>query len=550
MTDSGPADREHVGVTLRPLLSDSAAVGEFQRQIHRQTLSSRINEWGYFVFPAVAAGTYALEVELPGFQLGRVSPLVLRDSDDFELANPVVLRPAPNFEITVNPPRDSRRRPWSLTLLGRRDGSSQLIEEGRTSAQGVWISPPLAEGSYEVQVFDGDGQRFYWDDDLILTQPAQPLEIDLPLVEVYGVVEFRDEPLAGRLVFGGRRGLRGEQISAAADAEGKFSVVLPRPGKWHVDVEADDPAVTALLLSVEIERRPDKRPTRVEIVVPDTAVHGTVTDDQGQLAGGASILLFRYEPIPVNTVLRGDARGEFSIYGQSPGRLFLQATGTSGAESDPLEVLLTEGEAAPLARLVVHGKRLVRGRIVSEAGAVAGAQVRATAASVGAVAAPPTITKATSDLDGVFQVKVAGNAREVQLIVLAVGHPLALWRAPLGEEAVVSLVLDDASGSLRLPNVDSQGESRVGRHSVVLVGGEVLDVKMLKEWARSSAGSLHTGEVLTIPAMPPGTYRYCELTTEEAFLVFAGAALPGESACSAGYLAAGGVLTLAAPESR
>jgi hypothetical protein len=441
-----------------------------------------------------------------------------------------------------------------LRLFTVRDGGFTDAAEGATNASGRWRSPPLSAGTYVVQVLDGEENSFFWEE-FVLTQPMERLEIEVPLVEVAGTLRFGDSPLAGDVVFGGRQGLGGRRIRVASDAEGKFSAILPHAGQWSVDVEADDPPIDALGLEVQVPRRRGRRPAKVEIEIPDTVVRGSVSNEQGRPVPGAEVRLVRLEPSPGVTTRTTDGAGAFELYGQLPGPCFLQARDlSSGDESGQVEAMLAEGMVAPPLHLVVQRKRVVRGRVTASTGPVAGAQVVGTSFPEVGQPTVPTSTQATANLDGVFELAVPKRTAEIQLVVLAPGHPLSASRARLSQEDIaLSLVLDDPEGTLHVPRPGSRPGAngrRQGHLSIVLLNGEPLDEQILAMWAQEVTSSLPSGDLLTVPAMPPGSYRYCELEPQEALLVLWGAATPAESACSKGFLSPGGELTLPSPRSR
>ena len=544
VTEAGPVDPAQIAVELRPVVYGGFdAPHGLGPQLQRLVLSARVNPWGYFHFEAVPVGSYTLEGRQSGFEPARVSPLAVREGDDLELGDALVLRPARHFEVAVDPPRGPRQKPWRLLLLSVVEGTYTSVAEGETDRFGRWRSPALPAGIYIVQVLGGD-DSFYWKE-VALAEPAQELAIELPLVNVVGTVRFGEEPLAGRLVFGGRRG--GMKIEAASDAEGRFALVLPRDGDWIVDVEADEPSISASALEVEVRRRRDRRPTNVEIEVPDTVIRGTVTDDEGKPLPGARVHLDRFRPSYGGIERTTGRDGAFAIHGQLPGRCFVWARAMSyaGETSETTEILLAEGTETPPLNLVVEKKRVLRGRVTSAAGApAAGAQVFANAFPAAGVPTQPGWDQTAADLDGAFQLKLRRKTAEVQVMVLAPGYPLAVWRVRLREDTTaLTLRLGEAHGTLHLPRTD--GNLLTPLFPLVLVDGEPLAGWLLRNWGQ--AGGSPSVALETVAAMPPGSYRYCELEPQEALLVLWGAAAPSESACSEGYLAPGGELTLRSP---
>jgi hypothetical protein len=347
---------------------------------------------------------------------------------------------------------------------------------------------------------------------------------------------------------------RGKRIAVESDPEGEFLAALPNPGRWLVDVEADDPRVDAMGIEVDVPRRRGSRPARVDIELPDTVLRGTVSDEQGRPvpgAQGALVHLTRFAPILAATTIKTDAAGAFEIYGQTPGRAYLLARVLSTNDrSDQIEVVIGEGETTPPVHLVVQKVRLLRGRVTAAGLPVPGARVLATAFPAGGPSMlPPSDPQATADLDGVFKLMLPKSTTEVQLVVLAAGHPLSMWRARLTQEDVaLALQMGASHGTLQLPRIDINYLEEDRQHLVpmLVVDGEPLGTWPLKVWAQA-IGSIPVGDRLPLTGMPPGSYRYCELEPQEMLLVLWGMATPSGKTCSDGYLAAGGELTLEAP---
>jgi hypothetical protein len=135
----------------------------------------------------------------------------------------------------------------------------------------------------------------------------------------------------------------------------------------------------------------------------------------------------------------------------------------------------------------------------------------------------------------------------VRLTVEAPGYAIAIIRTADLEDLEITLGHD--AGTLRLEGV--AGLLQVGEDrqvGVLLADGEPLGLPQLTDWSEEKGGEpLSRRTTLTLPRMPPGTYTLCALDYEEALLVITGAAYPSGSACTQGFLPAGGQLTLQAP---
>lgn len=545
VTEAGAADPQRATVTLQPDVDRDTGSPETPRPLsERLAASSEINEWGYFQFDSVAPGAYRITARQPGFEATSTRVVMSAERDE-ELSDPIVLLRLLSLGLSVDPPSDLAHEPWHIELLAIRSGNLTTITEGDADEEGRWQSPPVAAGRYTVNVTGRTGNSFAWEE-FDLARGAEEHVIDLAMVPVQGEVRIGDEPFAAKLWFGGRSG--GVHVAADADSEGQFTLVLPRSGRWVVDIQGIDRNVDVAKWNVTVEPTRENHPAEVVITLPDTVIHGDVRDDSMQPVAGARVTL-----VPLNRsvgplAVESDILGDFEIQGQPPGTYMVQAT-DGGKSSEPLEVILEEDMVPPRLELILAERRRLAGKVISASGPVAGASILGFPINLqGGLGATQT-PQARSGMDGSFHLDVPGDTTQVRLVVMALGYALHVSSAQVTEEQDPFLVvLDQAAGRLQIPTprvaADEQGTPKV---PLLMINGQPFDASLLPRWAQAHDAAASTEETLAVDAMPPGAYAYCQLAPEEALLVFSGAAIPAADACSEGHLAAGGVLALTGP---
>lgn len=435
----------------------------------RRALATRAttNERGFFLVAGLPPGEYTVRAERPGAIAAEVAGVRVVAGEETPLLAPLRLTEPSPLDVYVSPPTMPGGEPWRVAIQQVRGGSW----EGEVSSAGSWSGTGFGPGTYEIRLTAADGSVVARREIEVDGRPP-PVEIHLDIVEIEGVVRRGDEPFAAReVVFHGIPGVRtladGRQVfenvaeapegvftpdarslSFRPDEEGAFAGFLPHPGWWQVEVRtgADAPRN---VVSVEVRRRDDGRPTRVAVEVPATRVDGTVVDSDGRPAGeGRVVAIDAVTGRIVGTTAIG-AAGAFELETLPLRRLLFEGRTRQGV-SDAVSVELTREEPTHRVELVIGGAREARGMVVSGQGPVAGAKVQVRPVAGGL---PIWLTLGT-DLQGVFRVDLSAGTRALDLIVVAPGHPVRLLRqavAPPGESAVVfSVAMPDAGGSLRV----------------------------------------------------------------------------------------------------
>lgn len=541
VTTEGPVDARDLSVELRPRIDPDPVDAEVRRDLEVLTRSAKANPRGYFQFVGVPPGAFEITARHPGFSPAIRSSIEVRRGEWTELGEPLVLEPMLRLSAFVVPAASPFGKRWTVHL--HRPESTQSLRRvasGEVDDDGLWQSPPLPTGPYELQILADNDDSIVWQE-IDLREGSDQVYVDIPLIYVEGKVLLDDEPIAARLWFGGRSGT--ERVEAESDEEGEFLVVLPREGTWPVDVFADTPPVKSVGLEVEVEPIADLRVADVVLELPNTRLTGEVVDEAG---------LPLTEPAQLHVVplsgddrrerflgTRTDALGRFEVLAMAQGTYSVEATSPHGS-TESVVLGITEGRDASV-QLTLRAKRTMVGTVVSESGPVPQALVMAYPV-VGPGQRPGFESPTTrTGVDGRFRMNVPGTATTMRLTVLAPGYALALQR--VSEGSTIEVGLTQGGGTLSL-EPSARAGSEVG---LVMVQGEPMDLPSLETWARMNGASPDRGAVLVVDAMPAGDYAYCRFAVEEALLVLSGMALPSGRGCTQGFLAPGGELRLSAP---
>ena len=217
------------------------------------------NDRGFFQLAGIAPGEMTVTVTRAGYLPAKISPVHVPEGGEIELDDVVLRRPV-ELERRFRPAMDLSGKPWDLILIDFSGGEAPRL--GTTDAEGTWKVPDLAPGQYVLLVADGQGTRMaereIW---LAPGETVQDVELDVVFVE--GDVTLGDQPLVGRVVFGGTSG--SVSVAMESDAEGRFAGVVSRTGSWRVDVTAKDPRVFRRFRDIEVEPNPASGVARVEL---------------------------------------------------------------------------------------------------------------------------------------------------------------------------------------------------------------------------------------------------------------------------------------------
>ncbi|MEM7518957.1 MAG: carboxypeptidase-like regulatory domain-containing protein, partial [Planctomycetota bacterium] len=325
-----------------------------------------------------------------------------------------------------------------------------------------------------------------------------------------------EEPLALNLYFGGRQGLN--SIELVSDEDGVFSGVLPREGRWEVDLVASSPEIHRRLRGIDVEKGPDGV-AEVEIELPDTLISGVVVDEEGRPLEAARVIASARElsregdpvaperPATVQTA----EDGSFAFRGFEAGTYDLQALAGRNRQSDPLTGSLGEQTPWTGVRLVASEARAWRGRVLSAATGqpVAGALVvprphRPDSAIIS--------TQTSTRNDGTFDLRLPSSIDGTNLAIMGRGFELSFVQlGPQAQEEGVEIILHPS----RETTVTIPLETHLTMADLVESGGAFpilrdasglsYDITLLRQWARLQGEGTRGGE-LRVRGLRPDIY--------------------------------------------
>jgi Carboxypeptidase regulatory-like domain len=494
--------------TARLLRMSMAGAGPEAVRLAQPVAEAAFHARGMVQLAPVGAGIYTLEVSAPGFATVRIEPIEIFERSESVLRRPIELGPPVTVRVQITPPRHPGGAPWRVSLSRTEPvlNRSTRVATGVADESGLFVVPGQSSGTYTIAVRD-DADNGYANVDVTVGGPPESYhQLELETTTSEGKVTLGKKALRATLHFGGRDGA--VRVKAVSDSSGAFSVVLPKPGKWLVGVEAPEEGVLAFVETTIVRDEP------IEIVLPDTEVAGWVTGSDGRRLEGATVALSMFGR---GAPLRSGADGTFRIRGVPVGRIDLQARDQrTGEESRFVRIDVAEGTRIADVELSLEPEPELRGIVTSNGSPLAGARVIAYLPEGG------TLEKATTGVDGTFRVRVPERATEVILIAAAAGRTFQAYRRPV--DAPARLELAPVGGTLRLRAPQSPSRR-------ILYEGASIVTNELVQWA--FAHEAPAGPDLVVRNMAPGAYRLC-------------ATIAGRGeVCRDGILARGGMLELA-----
>jgi carboxypeptidase family protein len=498
--------------------------------LSRETVA---NERGFFQLEDIPPGVYEVSAEQAGFAPARLQPVEVLADLETEIRVPLVLAPPIVVRLELDPPRDPSGSAWTVRLQ-KLEGSAELpgeLYQGPVSAEGTWERKGVAPGRYRLLVVGPMDAR--WANEILEIGPGQsPIPISIPVLRVRGRVFLGDEPLAGAtLWFGGRFGQR--NVRFESDDHGEFEGALPEEGTWKVDLVSERESLRLPLPPVEVRKLPGAAFARVEIVLPDTRLHGEVVDEEGRPVPEAAVEVM----VPMKTSrTRADKDGKFELRGLSTGPVAVEAE-SGKRTSGWIEAQVEEGKDSTPLRLVVREMMVVQGQVVSTRGPVPGARIQAWPSLDQTGNA--TIQQAVSGPHGELSLTLPTGTRSLEVFVAAPGHALRMFRAPCDPQRPFDITLEPIGGTLVL----ELGEPPAPE-GILVHGGTFAMTPHLEFWAGVQGGK-REGSRLVLPGMEVGDYWYCR-GPEAVQAARFGQPLP-QASCSHGSLSPLQELTLEAP---
>jgi hypothetical protein len=511
---------------------------EFLRTVAREVPCQKM---GFFQSAALAAGSYVL-VAQENEARAQLSPVQVWEGAESRLTAPIVLRRPADFELTLSPPVDWLGQPWRVEARRAREhrtGWEEPPYRAEASQDGLVRLPKQLPGRYWITVHDRIGNALFSDLDVELSDPAQPYPVTLDLLWVEGTVHLGDQPVAGRLFFGGRNGTI--RIEMASNESGRFEGPLPRPGIWRVEVEGDEPRLKTKT-RVEVQSKGNRASVSIEL--PDTVVSGRVIDPEGAPARGADVALGSV--LGMTALTQTDENGEFELRYFPKGTNELSASQSAGRGEDEVSDVYrfeaAEDQPHGPVTLTLRRNRAIRGRVMAATGPVIGATLSAWP-TIGGDGGIQTVR---SRLAGDFELKVPEGTQALRVVVSPPGGALKAYEVNVANGADLLFQVEPQGGELLI----TLGKSGPADDETPVLWQEDLWIPSgaLKEWAEGHGGRFRQGNRMHLPQLAPGYYTVC-VGAPAAVLSNELAAWKSRTRCATGYLAAASTLDLHIPDS-
>jgi len=502
----GDLEPKEVKVEIVPHgLSEATNTAE-ERLRDAMTLRGDLEASGFFQFRSVPPGEYVLRVQSQRYAEASVGVSVVEDSAS-ELRYPLLLSAPMKAEFVIDPPVDYYQRNWQIEIRRVDEFKSHFTEvaEGEIPATGWFETTGLNPTLHQVTVRDSWGQQVF-SDIIDISEVLMPFSIEVGMVPIEGRVSLGEEPLESVVWFGGKKGAT--RIETRSDDSGYYRAVLPRPGLWRVELEANTPSVKRKLSNVEVENWNGGDPVRVDLALENTKVFGRVEERDGGPPTGPTIVYAVKGTWERHVSKRVTSEGTFEFVGLEEGVQQLYAWGPE-SRSQPVAVdLLADQERS--VTLTLEKQVTLLGQVVDESGnPVPGAFVTAQPASIPFL---PSLRLRT-DGNGLFEATVPEGSETVNFTVSSPGRTMAAFRRTTNGERRVILPLPAEGGRLDVL-VGDRGLlelTKAGR-SIVLFErgtpfseGEILwwsSIYREADWSPSSSR-------ISFPRLAPGTYEVC-----------------------------------------
>lgn len=466
---------------------------------------------GFVQLAGVPAGTYVLEISAKKFAPVRIGPLEIYDGKETSFRKAIELLPPVQVRITIDPPRDAGDRPWNLQWeeIGEfaPAGSGLALQADAQGQVTIADQPP---GLFSLRVLDASGNPLWRQDVRVDAQDVSvPIALDLHVVK--GIVTVGETPLAATLWFGTMNSAI--HARAASDADGRFTVRLPRLGEWPVEVVDRDLAIHSIVNVLAGDEED------LEIHLPDTSVSGWVVDADGQRLSRGMVTA-RVSGRALTAVL--SPNGTFRLRGIPEGSVQLIATNARNESSAP--VALQVARDAPLrdVELRLLKTRRFAGTVTSAGQPVVGAHVSIASLSPRGGA----VVEAATDVNGRFDVAIAERAVRLLVVIAAPNRTLQTFDVP-ATDAEMRFDVAPRGGTVILRfGTDPDAPFLLARDGVE------VPLPSLLAWIIAHGAPLGDESNLRVVDLAPGHYRACG----------------GSGSCAEAVLAPGGTIELRVPE--
>ena len=458
----------------------------------RRAITVRANRRGFFQFPHTAPGTYRVTAKREGWSPATASAVEVEEGSERGLKGSLRIQPLARLEVAIQPPLAPDGSPWVVKVDRRVPMSTYIttVVKGEASPAGLWEHQGLPAETYDLSVRDHGGSVFH--NRKVEVSSGMPLVVvTIESVAIRGRVRLGDEPLEATISFSGNDGA---PVHLKTDADGIFAGVLPREGKWRVQLAPKDLPLRLRPTSIEV-RRPDGEPAAVlNIDLPGNHVRGIVVDDAGKPADAVvSVIRGRSVDGYVNT----DAEGRFDLPGVDEGDVVVEADADDAHAAVPHHV----GEHSQEVRIVVQRAMNVSGVLIDPAGyPLAGALVRTSGVTI------PSRGNIVSGPSGEFSVSIPMGTAAFDMVILTPSGvtKLITVTVPRDRRQLGEILLGRAVGSLRIRMIGSRGWPFVQSDQSTLVGLAALLPP--PDGSPQRRGVTPDGLTLFVEA---GTYTFC-----------------------------------------
>jgi hypothetical protein len=453
---------------------------------------TRATPRGFFQFVGLKPGEYALRAEAGSAGEAEIVVSVQPDRES-RLDVPLHLSPLAVLSVVVDPPLDPAGHAWILQVDRLGTTALQGLTRDTLPPTGTWRRS-LSRGSYLLSLNRADGSK--WTSKLAKVSEDIEVALQVGRFNVTGDVRLGTEPLSATLVFGANTE---EKVQFTSGPDGSFSGLLPRGGRWTVEIDCAAPPIHRTVRGVDVV--PDGNGEgNVKIKLDDTVVRGVVVDAQGRPKEGIISASPREVSDPPMS-MRTKPDGVFELRGLPAGSASLVAR-AERSSSDPV-VVQVGADAGGGTTLQLKANRSVRGRVLSAEGPVWSAQVL-----IAPIPPSSTGVMRTTDADGLFEAEMPDGTFAVSAIVSARSFALRITRLDLQTtESDPVILLEPLGGTLRI--VLPQPELAEG--CFLLHEGGASGLTPLRGWLyrQGLENPPLDASQLDVPQMHPGTYTAC-----------------------------------------
>jgi hypothetical protein len=524
-------------VTISPLGLEPSTARNPSRASEILSQSTAPDSQGFFQLSSLPPGRYVVSGTAPDHALARVT-IEVYEGRESRMQHPLELSPPSTLTLFVDPAVDVEGRPWQITLIEMDGRTSSGREVGRTVTDGSGTAElrGLQPTAHLVSVADADGNKV----------SGQPLELSLGdnlhslqlgLVAVEGQLTVGREPVAATIYFGTRHG--SERVTVRSTPEGDYRAVLPREGRWQIEVEAEDPPVRRRLERI-VEKRSDGRPARIDLALPATRLLGRVVDSDGREVPWALVHVAPIEEGLDNFVFTQAKATGFEVRGLAAGLYQVHAE-TRTARSLAHTVTLDESLEREV-ELRVEELATLRGIVRLDGRPAAGALV-----ILQPVHSAFPASELHTDAAGRFtEERLAPGTSEVFATIAVPGMLLWAGRLAVDPEREVVVELSSAAGELRIGLPEGRWSRLNDWSPVFLRNGVPLAQGILERWAALGGNPDDGPDRISARGVASGVYRACRVPNGEVLVAMLGGA--GNLRCDQGQLAPGGALDLTLPK--